>query len=490
MGVSTSEILHFKWLLTVAQTKELPPPSFADDMFRPPVNRAMRVLDRSFFKKRIPLAAARVLDNTKISKCRKELERSKELLRLERIAVVRPDPEEGPRASGRKCLLLQATVIPNDTSTWSSTLQDLVANKDLNVLDYKLDLNYDYWTYHDIISSILPEDEQEELPTGFSVVGHIAHLNLRYPYFPYKNLIAEVLLDKNPNVRTVINKIDDVGTTSEFRTFTYEVLAGDPDMNVEVKEEDCIFRFDYSKVYWNSRLNTEHRRLVEMFQPGEAVCDVMAGVGPFAVPAGKREVFVWANDLNPDSYISLKAAVERNKVSQFVHPFNVDGRLFIREAAEQLFSEDKTAVIKTKQSRSPSKGHSSVASSKIRPRSQPSVTVRTLRQPRTFNHYVMNLPATAITFLDAFIGLYRWREQLFSPHTTTKLPMIHVHCFSTKSDDNVDEKRKICTTISERIQFDITPDDPEVEIWDVRDVAPKKRMFCASFRLPAEVAFR
>ena len=113
MGVSTSEILHFKWLLTVAQTKELPPPSFADDMFRPPVNRAMRVLDRSFFKKRIPLAAARVLDNTKISKCRKELERSKELLRLERIAVVRPDPEEGPRASGRKCLLLQATVIPN-----------------------------------------------------------------------------------------------------------------------------------------------------------------------------------------------------------------------------------------------------------------------------------------------------------------------------------------------------------------------------------------
>ena len=124
-----------------------------------------------------------------------------------------------------------------------------------------------------------------------------------------------MLLDKNPNVRTVINKIDDVGTTSEFRTFTYEVLAGDPDMNVEVKEEDCIFRFDYSKVYWNSRLNTEHRRLVEMFQPGEAVCDVMAGVGPFAVPAGKREVFVWANDLNPDSYISLKAAVERNKVN-------------------------------------------------------------------------------------------------------------------------------------------------------------------------------
>ena len=38
--------------------------------------------------------------------------------------------------------------------------------------------------------------------------------------------------------------------------------------------------------------------MIDRFKPGEAVCDVMAGVGPFAVPAGKRKVFVWANDLN------------------------------------------------------------------------------------------------------------------------------------------------------------------------------------------------
>ena len=102
----------------------------------------------------------------------------------------------------------------------------------------------------------------------------------------------------------------------------------------------------------------------------------------------------------------------------------------------------------------------------------------------------MNLPATAITFLDAFIGLYRGQEDLFEPNTSMKLPMIHVYCFSTKSDDNKEEEIKICQEISERIGHQIQPSDKEVQIWDVRDVAPKKRMFCASFRLPHEVAFR
>lgn len=141
-----------------------------------------------------------------------------------------------------------------------------------------------------------------------------AHLNLRERYLPYQALVANVLLDKNPAIRTVINKTNNVGTNSEYRTFGYDLLAGDPDMTVETKSENCVFRFDFSKVYWNPRLNTEHHRLVDQFQPGEAVCDVMAGVGPFAIPAGKKKVFVLANDLNPESYSSLQAAIQSNKV--------------------------------------------------------------------------------------------------------------------------------------------------------------------------------
>ncbi len=207
------------------------------------------------------------------------------------------------------------------------------------------------------MTAILPAELQDDIPSGFSIVGHVgtkhlspppskaqlteifkAHLNLREQFFPYKHLIATVLRDKNPNVRTVINKIDDVGSSNVYRTFAYEVLVGEPDLNVEVSEQNCIYHFDYAKVYWNSRLHTEHSRLVETFQPGEAICDAMAGVGPFAVPAGKKGCFVWANDLNPDSYSALVHAVKWNKVRSsfpkshsFKHPQvlyhtdNVDG---------------------------------------------------------------------------------------------------------------------------------------------------------------------
>ena len=125
-----------------------------------------------------------------------------------------------------------------------------------------------------------------------------------------------MLLDKNPSITTVINKTDDVGAHSEFRTFDYEVLAGDGNMEIETRIGDVVFHFDYSKVYWNSKLSGEHERLVQHFRPGEAVCDVMAGVGPFAVRAGRRGVLVWANDLNPHCYAALKEAIQRNKVGR------------------------------------------------------------------------------------------------------------------------------------------------------------------------------
>lgn len=292
-------------------------------LFRPPVVRsAAGVLDRALFSKTVRLAAAAIQDKTQIAKWRKSLEKGKEMLVVDRLQAIRPHPDPTMAAKGLKCLLLDASIKHDKPETWGPCLKEAVGQQEVGVVPFDLTLHYDYWSYEDVMASLIPPEDidvHDGIPVGFNTAGHVAHLNLRDAYLPYKKLIAEVLVDKNPNIRTVINKTADVGNESEFRTFSYEILAGDPDLNVEVRENECTFRFDYSKVYWNSKLHGEHTRLIDMFEPGEVVCDVMAGIGPFAVPAGKKGVFVWANDYNPESVACLEDAVKRNKVSKRSH---------------------------------------------------------------------------------------------------------------------------------------------------------------------------
>lgn len=81
-------------------------PGDPSTMFRPPVNRAMRTLDRSFFRTTIPLSAARIFKPSDISNVRKELAKS-DLLVLPRVSSVREVKDQD--GSVRKALLLKET---------------------------------------------------------------------------------------------------------------------------------------------------------------------------------------------------------------------------------------------------------------------------------------------------------------------------------------------------------------------------------------------
>ncbi len=77
------------------------------------------------------------------------------------------------------------------------------------------------------------------------------------------------------------------------------MVAGEQSLVTQVRENGCAFKLDFREVYWNSRLEREHRRLIDILRPGEAVCDMFAGIGPFAIPAAAKGCYVYANDLNP-----------------------------------------------------------------------------------------------------------------------------------------------------------------------------------------------
>jgi len=46
-----------------------------------------------------------------------------------------------------------------------------------------------------------------EVPSSFESVGHIAHLNIRDELLPYKHVVGQVIMDKNPSITTVVNKV-------------------------------------------------------------------------------------------------------------------------------------------------------------------------------------------------------------------------------------------------------------------------------------------
>ena len=440
----------------------------------------MRELDKSFFQKTVPLTAARLRDTKDANGVRTALLKSEALLQINGIKPFRDDPS----SPGSKCLLLQPSILASDRSSWPVELLALVDDQRVDVIDYALHLTYDDWSFSNILDATVPQTEElDETPTGFAQVGHVAHLNLRQKYQPYKHLIGQVILDKSNNTKTVISKTLDVGTKSQFRTFDYEVLAGPDDLNVETSEAGCQFKFNFAQVYWNTRLSHEHERLVQKFRKGEAVCDVMAGVGPFAVPAGKKGIFVCANDLNPASYEALQWAIQRNKVSEYVQPFCADGRQFIRTASDMIRHEPFIVYPKIKVSR------------KLEPAAQERALIDFLAanppiyRPSTFDHFVMNLPATAIEFLDSFIGLYQTRDREFQPHGDRNLPLIHVHLFQARRESDREESEEIWSRISRYLEFELRNGQKDQELHYVRLVAPNKKMYCATFRLPPEVAF-
>ncbi|KAI9720767.1 MAG: tRNA(m(1)G37)methyltransferase [Chrysothrix sp. TS-e1954] len=450
-------------------------------MLRPPINRAMLVLDRGFFQKDIQISAARVHDVRHISRVRSECVKSRDVLPMRAIAPVRLDPTDA--SCQRRCLLLRPEIKYDDNSSWGETVARLSTAGDISLFPYNLHLGYEHWSALEILQAILPEDLQDEIPAGFHHVGHIAHFNLRDRYLAYKSVIGQVAIDKNSTIKTVVNKTDTLDSDNEFRVLETELIAGEPKYRVEVREQNCTFQFDFSKVFWNSKQGFEHERLVDKFQPGEAVCDAMAGVGPFAIPAAKKGVFVWANDLNPHCFEGLNDSIRLNKVSNFARAFNEDGHRFISSATQKLMSTKYDARVPIKTRRT------DAARRSIKPSDHHLIVT----QPKTFSHYVMNLPATAMDFLPDFIGLFAGHEQLFAPHTSLKLPMIHCYCFETKADESDDDfvgaRMAILRRVSAKLKHPFTNDTPDLEIRDVRDVAPKKHDFCMSLRLPAAVAF-
>lgn len=307
-------------------------------------------------------------------------------------------------------------------------LQKLMETHHIQPLE--IELNYDNFTAEATMQRLLSGSNSDVGGAGFSIVGHILHLNLRSHLDPFKKIIGQILLDKLKNVKLVVNKTSQI--QSEYRNFNFEILAGDAETIVKVREHGCLFELDFAQVYWNPRLATEHNRITLLLKPESVLFDVFAGVGPFAIPAARKGCTVFANDLNPSSFEYLVKNIKHNKVQHKVEPFNMDGRDFL------------STHVKTKVKEKFSKADV---------------------------HVTMNLPAIAIDFLDVF-------KDMDSPDGTE----LHIHCYMfLKSTIKRDPSAAWDIVLSKLGDYGGKFSIENHEEHFVRQVSPGKEMVRASF---------
>jgi tRNA (guanine37-N1)-methyltransferase len=253
----------------------------------------------------------------------------------------------------------------------------------------------------------------------------------------------------------VVNKVNNIET--EFRFFKMEILAKESedfdDMVIETKENGCGFKLDFATVYWNPRLSTEHLRIVEKLRKKtDVVYDVFAGVGPFAVPAAKKGCQVMANDLNPESFKWLEINAKKNKVGEHLKAYQLDGRVFIRDIVGKHLLEEWLKYERME-----------------------------LTLIKKY-HIVMNLPALAMEFLDAFRGWMDSEQEAVEGLKDWILPQIHCYCFLKGEFE--DPKKAVQDRVESVLKSPVSQIE---EIVNVRNVAPNKEMYRISFTLPRNV---
>ncbi|KAF4525841.1 hypothetical protein B566_EDAN011546 [Ephemera danica] len=387
----------------------------------PPVTvKHMKVLDKTAFDTKIEVPSLRFACS-ELNAARRHFK--KYILKLENFRPVQSI--EG--SEDKRVFLRPETKKLSDLSTCDQEgLTKLGVPSEFPLVP--LDIKYEHFRGDAILKAVLPDQGL----SSYSRIGHIVHVNLHENLIEYKQLIGKVLLDKTVGARTIVNKTDIINST--YRNFQMEVLCGDHDLIAKVKENHCSFELDFSSVYWNPRLCTEHEKIVEILKKGDVLYDVFAGIGPFSVPAAKKGVQVFANDLNPESYKWLQHNMKLNKVK--AECFNKDGRDFIRnEVRQDLIQKYKDKF-----------------TGKV--------------------HIAMNLPALATTFLDVFYGLL--------PEDTPQgsLPQVYVYCFVPDEEPEKDAVDLVHATL---------PDCQPEGVHLVRKVSPSKNMMRVTLQLDRDL---
>ena len=166
----------------------------------------------------------------------------------------------------------------------------------------------------------LPLNLYSSIPHALDIVGDVAIIEISPELDLYRTVIGQAILQTHKNIKCVHAKASAISGVYRIRGLSY--IAGENRTQTIYNEYGCQYNVDLAKAYFSPRLSQEHNRVASLVCADEVVVDLFAGVGPFAVPAGKfcPTAKVYAIDINPDAIDLLKLNVKNNKVESQVFP--------------------------------------------------------------------------------------------------------------------------------------------------------------------------
>ncbi|OII73430.1 TRM5 RNA methyltransferase [Cryptosporidium ubiquitum] len=327
------------------------------------------------------------------------------------------------------------------------------------IMDFKIE--YKYLSYLECARQCIPVDI--EIVSSFETVGHIAHLNLNDDNFEYRYILGKILLDKNPGIKTVVTKTGNIEST--FRTYPLEVIAGENNLKARLKEQGIIYNINIEEVYWNSRLSNERQRIVELVPKKSMVFDLTCGAGAFTLPLMKnKDCVLYSNDLNPNAIKLLKDNILTNKLKKNnVVTSQKDCIECIQEILERNLEPER--IFKFEKDA-------------LNPISH---------QNETF-YWICNLPELSLNMLQGFVLHKRnYLDKRAKENYYFRDTMNHFffYCFSKDSNPKDDIEKRILGFLefNER-NLSSEPFFPlNLSVYEVRDVSPNKKMYCAQFSM-------
>ena len=154
-------------------------------LFMPSSGRLLdsKTIDKDSFKKKVTFPAIKV-ETKLVNKCCKAFKQS--LIHRKKFPPVRDDAS----SESSKYLLLNPEKVKDFDSLSEQErtfLDECGAEKKLH--EFETELGYENWNTDEVLRTILPNGM--EVPTSFSTIGHIAHVNLREEQLPYKHVIGK-----------------------------------------------------------------------------------------------------------------------------------------------------------------------------------------------------------------------------------------------------------------------------------------------------------